>query len=71
MYNLLSLGLTPLHCAVISHCATIKAINASSSSTWLADGSLQTQAEDKLICLRLLIVTGASVISQVLCFMAF
>uniref|UniRef100_A0A672QTH8 NFKB inhibitor delta n=1 Tax=Sinocyclocheilus grahami TaxID=75366 RepID=A0A672QTH8_SINGR len=34
-------GLTPLHCAVISHCATIKAINASSSSTWLADGSLQ------------------------------
>ncbi|KAF4103231.1 NF-kappa-B inhibitor delta isoform X1 [Onychostoma macrolepis] len=57
-------GLTPLHCAVISHCATIKAINASSSSTWLADGSLQTQAEDKLMCLRLLINAGASVLSQ-------
>uniref|UniRef100_A0A673GQW4 Uncharacterized protein n=1 Tax=Sinocyclocheilus rhinocerous TaxID=307959 RepID=A0A673GQW4_9TELE len=40
------------------------AINASSSSTWLADGSLQTQAEDKLMCLRLLINAGASVLSQ-------
>ncbi|KAK9961219.1 hypothetical protein ABG768_009018 [Culter alburnus] len=58
-------GLTPLHCAVISHCATMKAINASSSSsTWLVDGSLQTQAEDKLMCLRLLINAGASVLSQ-------
>uniref|UniRef100_A0A671LTY0 NFKB inhibitor delta n=1 Tax=Sinocyclocheilus anshuiensis TaxID=1608454 RepID=A0A671LTY0_9TELE len=58
-------GLTPLHCAVISHCATMKAINASSSSsTWLADGSLQTQAEDKLMCLQLLINAGASVLSQ-------
>ncbi|XP_052433994.1 NF-kappa-B inhibitor delta isoform X1 [Carassius gibelio] len=57
-------GLTPLHCAVISHCATIKAINASSSSTWIPDGSLQTQAEDKLLCLRLLINAGASVLSQ-------
>ncbi|XP_018953695.1 NF-kappa-B inhibitor delta-like isoform X1 [Cyprinus carpio] len=58
-------GLTPLHCAVISHCTTMKAINASpSSSTWLADGSLQTQAEDKLMCLRLLINAGASVLSQ-------
>ncbi|KAK2903081.1 hypothetical protein Q8A67_007794 [Cirrhinus molitorella] len=58
-------GLTPLHCAVISHCATMKAINASSSSsTWLADGGLQTQAEDKLMCLRFLINAGASVLSQ-------
>ncbi|XP_051576262.1 NF-kappa-B inhibitor delta-like isoform X1 [Myxocyprinus asiaticus] len=58
-------GLTPLHCAVISHCGTMKAINASSSSsTWLADGSLQTQAEDKLMCLRFLINAGASVLSQ-------
>ncbi|XP_050988190.1 NF-kappa-B inhibitor delta isoform X1 [Labeo rohita] len=58
-------GLTPLHCAVISHCATMKAINASSSSsTWLADSSLQTQAEDKLTCLQLLINAGASVLSQ-------
>ncbi|XP_052003542.1 NF-kappa-B inhibitor delta-like [Xyrauchen texanus] len=58
-------GLTPLHCAVISHCGTMKAINASSSSsTWLADGSLQTQAEDKQMCLRLLINAGASVLSQ-------
>ncbi|XP_073703497.1 NF-kappa-B inhibitor delta [Garra rufa] len=58
-------GLTPLHCAVISHCATMKAINASSSSsTWLADGNLQTQAKDKLMCLELLIHAGASVLSQ-------
>lgn len=50
----------------------MKAINASSSSsTWLADGSLQTQAEDKLTCLQLLINAGASVLSQVLRFMAF
>ncbi|CAM4700555.1 unnamed protein product [Leuciscus chuanchicus] len=53
-------GLTPLHCAVISHCATMKAINASSSSsTWLVDGG-QTQ----LMCLQLLINAGASVLSQ-------
>ncbi|XP_056331114.1 NF-kappa-B inhibitor delta [Danio aesculapii] len=58
-------GLTPLHCVVISHSATMKAINASSSSsTWLADGSLQNQAEDKLMCLRLLINAGASILSQ-------
>ncbi|KAG1947604.1 NF-kappa-B inhibitor delta [Pimephales promelas] len=58
-------GLTPLHCAVISHCATIKAIHASSSSsTWLVDGALESQAEDKLMCLRLLINAGASVLSQ-------
>ncbi|XP_057196097.1 NF-kappa-B inhibitor delta isoform X1 [Triplophysa rosa] len=52
-------GLTPLHCAVISHCGTTKAINA-----WLADGSLHSQAEDKLMCLRFLINAGASILSQ-------
>nr|XP_055066248.1 NF-kappa-B inhibitor delta isoform X1 [Misgurnus anguillicaudatus] len=58
-------GLTALHCAVISHCGTIKAINAcSSSSTWPPDGSLQSQAEDKLMCLRLIINAGASITSQ-------
>ncbi|KAA0703244.1 NF-kappa-B inhibitor delta I-kappa-B-delta [Triplophysa tibetana] len=52
-------GLTPLHCAVISHCGTTKAINS-----WLADASLHSQAEDKLMCLRFLINAGASILSQ-------
>lgn len=56
-------GLTPLHCAVIS-LTTMKAMNASSSSsTWLVEGG-QTQAADKLMCLQLLINAGASVLSQ-------
>ncbi|KAB5587161.1 hypothetical protein PHYPO_G00009700 [Pangasianodon hypophthalmus] len=59
-------GLTPLHCAVISHNATMKALasTSSSSSAWLNDGNLQTQAENKLICLQLLLEAGASPLSQ-------
>ncbi|XP_049336135.1 NF-kappa-B inhibitor delta [Astyanax mexicanus] len=60
-------GLTPLHCAVISHSATMKALTASSSSSsssWQTDGSLQTQANNKLFCVQLLLEAGASPISQ-------
>ncbi|XP_017326549.1 NF-kappa-B inhibitor delta isoform X2 [Ictalurus punctatus] len=59
-------GLTPLHCAVISHNATMKALasTSSSSSVWLPDGNLQSQAENKLICLQLLMEAGASPLSQ-------
>ncbi|XP_017557545.1 NF-kappa-B inhibitor delta [Pygocentrus nattereri] len=58
-------GLTPLHCAVISHSATMKALAASSSSsTWLPDSGLQSQAENKLFCLQLLLDAGASPVSQ-------
>ncbi|XP_076826908.1 NF-kappa-B inhibitor delta isoform X2 [Brachyhypopomus gauderio] len=57
-------GLTPLHCAVISHGATMKALMASSSSAWLHDPSLQSQADNKLSCLQMLLSAGASLISQ-------
>ncbi|KAM9489496.1 NF-kappa-B inhibitor delta isoform 2-T2 [Clarias gariepinus] len=59
-------GLTPLHCAVISHNTTMKALASisSSSSAWLPDGNLQTQAENKLLCLQLLLEAGASPLSQ-------
>ncbi|KAF7708164.1 NF-kappa-B inhibitor delta isoform X2 [Silurus meridionalis] len=58
-------GLTPLHCAVISHNATMKALASSSSSpAWLHDGNLQSQAENKLACLHLLLDAGASLLSQ-------
>ncbi|KAI4899046.1 hypothetical protein NFI96_014678 [Prochilodus magdalenae] len=58
-------GLTPLHCAVISHSATMKALAvSSSSSTWLPDSGLQSQAENKLYCLQLLLDAGASPLSQ-------
>ncbi|KAF5899965.1 NF-kappa-B inhibitor delta-like, partial [Clarias magur] len=59
-------GLTPLHCAVISHNNTMKALASisSSSSAWLPDGNLHTQAENKLLCLQLLLEAGASPLSQ-------
>ncbi|XP_060776404.1 NF-kappa-B inhibitor delta [Neoarius graeffei] len=59
-------GLTPLHCAVISHNTTMKALVSTSSSTsaWLPDGHLQSQVENKLICLQLLLEAGASLLSQ-------
>ncbi|XP_030639033.1 NF-kappa-B inhibitor delta [Chanos chanos] len=57
-------GLTPLHCVVISHSATVKALAAAASSTWHGPGNLQTQAEDKLSCLQLLLNAGASLLSQ-------
>ncbi|KAL4657729.1 NF-kappa-B inhibitor delta [Arapaima gigas] len=55
-------GLTPLHCAAISHSNTIKSL--CSSATGLADVSLQSQAEDKLSCVQLLLNYGASILSQ-------
>ncbi|TSL40946.1 NF-kappa-B inhibitor delta [Bagarius yarrelli] len=60
-------GLTPLHCAVISHNATMKApasTLSSLSSAWLTDGNLQSQVENKRICLQLLLEAGASLLSQ-------
>ncbi|XP_072535125.1 NF-kappa-B inhibitor delta [Salminus brasiliensis] len=57
-------GLTPLHCAVISHSATMKALTASSSSTWQSDVNLQSQANDKIFCVQLLLDAGASPVSQ-------
>ncbi|XP_066540208.1 NF-kappa-B inhibitor delta [Hoplias malabaricus] len=56
-------GLTPLHCAVISHSATMKAL-AATSSAWLPDSGLQSQADNKLSCLQLLLEAGASPLSQ-------
>ncbi|XP_035386368.1 NF-kappa-B inhibitor delta [Electrophorus electricus] len=58
-------GLTPLHCAVISHGATMKALTASSSSAaWTPDDELQSQADNKLSCLQMLFSAGASLLSQ-------
>ncbi|PWA33742.1 hypothetical protein CCH79_00007588, partial [Gambusia affinis] len=52
-------GMTPLHCAAISHSVTIKA-----SSAAPADVSLQAKAEEKLSCVRMLFHAGASLLSQ-------
>ncbi|XP_015191961.1 NF-kappa-B inhibitor delta isoform X2 [Lepisosteus oculatus] len=54
-------GLTPLHCAAISHGSTVKALCATPG---LPDAALQNQAEDKLICVQLLLGCGASLLSQ-------
>ncbi|MBN3317984.1 IKBD inhibitor, partial [Atractosteus spatula] len=54
-------GLTPLHCAAISHGSTVKALCATPG---LPDATLQNQAEDKLICVQLLLGCGASLLSQ-------
>ena len=54
-------GLTPLHCAAISHGATVKAL----SSAGLADASLNATADDKLSCLQMLLSAGAIITSQV------
>lgn len=56
-----ALGMTPLHCAAISHSVTVKA-----SSAAPADVSFQTKAEEKLSCVRMLFHAGASLLSQVL-----
>ncbi|XP_046890538.1 NF-kappa-B inhibitor delta isoform X1 [Hypomesus transpacificus] len=53
-------GLTPLHCAAISHGATVKAL----SSAGLADASLNATADDKLSCLQMLLSAGAIITSQ-------
>ncbi|XP_008430657.1 NF-kappa-B inhibitor delta [Poecilia reticulata] len=52
-------GMTPLHCAAISHSVTIKA-----SAAAPADVSLQAKAEEKLSCVRMLFHAGASLLSQ-------
>ncbi|XP_039974123.1 NF-kappa-B inhibitor delta isoform X2 [Xiphias gladius] len=53
-------GMTPLHCAAISHSVTIKAL----STSGLADVSLQTKAAEKLSCVQMLLNAGASLHSQ-------
>ncbi|KAM6994556.1 NF-kappa-B inhibitor delta [Tautogolabrus adspersus] len=53
-------GMTPLHCAAISHSVTVKALSSSTQ----ADVSLQNKAEEKLSCVRMLLNTGASLLSQ-------
>ncbi|KAM4600960.1 NF-kappa-B inhibitor delta [Polymixia lowei] len=53
-------GMTPLHCAVISHCAVTKPLSVSGQ----ADVGLQFKAGEKLTCLQLLLNAGASVFSQ-------
>uniref|UniRef100_A0A3B3V648 Uncharacterized protein n=1 Tax=Poecilia latipinna TaxID=48699 RepID=A0A3B3V648_9TELE len=52
-------GMTPLHCAAISHSVTMKA-----SAAAPADISLQAKAEEKLSCVRMLFHAGASLLSQ-------
>ncbi|MBN3276497.1 IKBD inhibitor, partial [Polyodon spathula] len=49
-------GLTPLHCAVISHSSTLKSL--------ASQPDMQSQAQDKLSCIHLLLQHGASPISQ-------
>ncbi|KAM9310481.1 NF-kappa-B inhibitor delta isoform 2-T2 [Pholidichthys leucotaenia] len=53
-------GMTPLHCAAISHSDTMKAL----SSTAVADVNLQTKAVEKLSCVQMLLRAGASLLSQ-------
>ncbi|XP_070768747.1 NF-kappa-B inhibitor delta [Enoplosus armatus] len=53
-------GMTPLHCAAISHSVTMKAV----SSSGLVDPSLQTKAAEKLSCVQMLLNAGASLLSQ-------
>ncbi|MGH0165906.1 UNVERIFIED_CONTAM: hypothetical protein FKN15_073296 [Acipenser sinensis] len=49
-------GLTPLHCAAISLCSTLKSL--------ASQPDVQSQAQDKLSCIHLLLQHGASPISQ-------
>ncbi|XP_020493112.1 NF-kappa-B inhibitor delta [Labrus bergylta] len=53
-------GMTPLHCAAISHSVTMKALSSSTQ----ADVSLQSKAAEKLSCVQILLRTGASLLSQ-------
>ncbi|XP_010883363.2 NF-kappa-B inhibitor delta [Esox lucius] len=54
-------GLTPLHCAAISHGGIMKAL---SSSQRLDNAGLHAMAEETLSCLQMLLNTGASLTSQ-------
>uniref|UniRef100_A0A672F7P5 Uncharacterized protein n=2 Tax=Salarias fasciatus TaxID=181472 RepID=A0A672F7P5_SALFA len=53
-------GMTPLHCAAISHSVTVKAL----STVGLADVNLQTKATEKLSCVQMLLTARASLTSQ-------
>ncbi|XP_062254614.1 NF-kappa-B inhibitor delta [Platichthys flesus] len=53
-------GMTPLHCAAISHSATMKAL----STTGLEDVVLHSKAAEKLSCVEMLLSAGASLCSQ-------
>ncbi|KAM4581228.1 NF-kappa-B inhibitor delta [Odontesthes bonariensis] len=53
-------GMTPLHCAAISHSVTVKAL----STIGPADVNLQTKADEKLSCVQMLLNAGASLLSQ-------
>ncbi|XP_037130369.1 NF-kappa-B inhibitor delta [Syngnathus acus] len=53
-------GMTPLHCAAISHSVTMKALFACG----MADVNLQAKAEEKLCCVQVLLNAGASPLSQ-------
>ncbi|XP_069393499.1 NF-kappa-B inhibitor delta isoform X3 [Paralichthys olivaceus] len=53
-------GMTPLHCAAISHSATMKVL----STTGLTDVGLQSKAAEKLTCVQMLLNKGASLCSQ-------
>lgn len=54
-------GMTPLHCAAISHSVTVKAL----ATSVLPDVGLQTKAGEKLSCVQRLLHAGASLLSQV------
>lgn len=58
---LLTTGMTALHCAAISHSATMKVLNSSGQ----LDMALQNKAADKLACVQMLLGSGASLLSQV------
>ncbi|XP_071325866.1 NF-kappa-B inhibitor delta isoform X2 [Trachinotus anak] len=53
-------GMTPLHCAAISHSVTMKALSASG----MADIGLQSKAAEKLSCVQMLLNAGATLLSQ-------
>ncbi|XP_068995899.1 NF-kappa-B inhibitor delta [Embiotoca jacksoni] len=53
-------GMTPLHCAAISHSVTMKAL----STIGLADVNLQTKAAEKLSCVQMLLSAEVSLLSQ-------
>lgn len=58
---LLTSGMTPLHCAAISHSATVKVLSGSGQ----LDVALENKAGDKLACVQMLLNSGASLLSQV------
>ncbi|XP_078027960.1 NF-kappa-B inhibitor delta isoform X1 [Epinephelus lanceolatus] len=53
-------GMTPLHCAAISHSVTMKAL----SSSGMQDINLRPKAMEKLSCVEMLLSAGASLLSQ-------